>query len=101
MKIINETELPKNKFIIVELNNIPAKEKATKLLNEKYEAEFDSTIRFKNPSDLKDDELDNLIQYYNELDLPKMYKKNRKEFIQELKNLEIELEKRNEQKNYA
>tara|TARA_R110000868_G_scaffold33215_1_gene120817 strand:+ start:4332 stop:4907 length:576 start_codon:yes stop_codon:yes gene_type:complete len=101
LKIINETELPKNKFIIVELNNIPAKEKATKLLNEKYEAEFDSTIRFKNPSDLKDDELDNLIQYYNELDLPKMYKKNRKEFIQELKNLEIELEKRNEQKNYA
>ena len=101
LKKITETELPKNKFKIIELNNIPAKEKATEILNEKYEAEFDSTIRFKKPSDLKDDELDNLIQYYNELDLPEMYKKNRKEFIQKLKNLEIELEKRNEQKNYV
>lgn len=101
LKIINETELQKNKFKLVKLNNVPAKEKATEILNEKYEVEFDSSIRFKNPSDLTKIELENLINYYNNLDLPKMYKKNRKEFIEELKNLEIELEKRNVQKNYA
>ena len=101
LKIIGETELQKNKFKIVKLDNVPAKEKATEILNEKYEAEFDNTIRFKNSSDLTQIELENLIKYYNNLDLPKMYKKNRKGFIEELKNLEIELEKRNAQKNYA
>ncbi|QKJ63217.1 hypothetical protein [Flavobacterium sp. M31R6] len=101
LKIIGETELQKNKFKLVQLNNVPAKEKATEILNEKYEAEFDNSIRFKNPSDLTKIELENLIKYYNDFDLPKMYKKNRKEFIEELKNLEIELEKRNVQKNYA
>jgi hypothetical protein len=101
LKIIGETELQKNKFKIVKLDNVPAKEKATEILNEKYEAEFDSSIRFKNSSDLTQIELENLIKYYNNLDLPKMYKKNRKEFIEEMKNLEIELEKRNAQKNYA
>ena len=101
LKIIGETELRKNKFKIVNLNNVPAKEKATEILNEKYEAEFESTIRFKNPSDLTQIELENLIKYYNDLDLPKMYKKSRKEYIEELNNLEIELEKRNKQKNYA
>jgi hypothetical protein len=101
LKIIGETELQKNKFKIVNLNNIPAKEKATEILNEKYEEEFDSTIRSKKPSDLTKIELENLIKYYNEIDFSKMYKKNRKVYIEELKDLETELEKRNEQKNYA
>jgi hypothetical protein len=101
LKIIGETELQKNKFKIVKLDNVPAKEKATEILNEKYETEFDSSIRFKNSCDLTKIELENLIEYYNNLDLPKMYMKNRKEYIEELKNLEIELEKRNAQKNYA
>ncbi|WP_281638241.1 hypothetical protein [Flavobacterium marginilacus] len=101
LKIIGETELQKNKFKLVNLNNIPSKTKATEILNEKYEAEFDSSIRFKNPTDLTKIELENLIKYYNEIDFSKLYKKNRKEYIEELKNLERELDKRNEQKNYA
>ena len=101
LKIIGETELQKNKFKIVNLNNVPAKEKATEILNEKYEAEFDSSIRFKKLNELTKVEIENLIEYYKDLDLPSMYKKNRKEFIDDLKNAEIELEKRNEQKNYA
>ena len=53
LEIIGETELQKNKFKIVKLNNVPAKEKATEILNEKYETEFDNSIRFKKkPSDL-------------------------------------------------
>lgn len=101
LKIIGETELQKNKFKLVNLDNIPSKAKATEILNEKYENEFVSTIRFKNPNDLTKIELENLIKYYNEIDFSKLYKKNRKEYIEELKKLERELEKRNEQKNYA
>jgi hypothetical protein len=102
LKIIGETELQKNKFKIVNLNNVPAKEKATEILNEKYDSEFDISIRFKKkPSDLTDNELDNLIKYYNEIDFTEMYKKNRKLYIEQLRDLETEQEKRNKEKNYA
>ena len=102
LKIIGETELQKNKFKIVNLNNVPAKEKATEILNEKYDSEFDISIRFKKkPCDLSDNELDNLIKYYNEIDFTEMYKKNRKLYIEQLKDLETEQEKRNKEKNYA
>ncbi len=102
LKIIGETELQKNKFKIVNLNNVPAKEKATEILNEKYDSEFDISIRFKKkPSDLTENELENLIKYYNEIDLHEMYKKNRKLYIEQLKDLETEKEKRNKEKNYA
>ena len=102
LKIIGETELPKNKFKIVNLNNVPAKEKATEILNEKYDTEFDNSIRFKKkPSDLTEIELENLIKYYNEMDFTEMYKKNRKLYIEQLKDLETEQEMRNKDKNYA
>ena len=102
LQIIGENELKKNKFQLVELNNIPAKEKATEILNEKYEAESDNSIRFKKkPSDLTEIELKNLIDYYTEIDFTEMYKKNRKLYIEQLKELEIEKEKRDKQKNYA
>ena len=102
LEIIGETELQKNKFKIVNLNNVPAKEKATEILNEKYDSEFDISIRFKKkPSDLTENELENLIKYYNEIDLHEMYKKNRKLYIEQLKDLETEKEKRNKEKNYA
>lgn len=102
LQIIGENELKKNKFQLVELNNIPAKEKATEILNEKYEAESDNSIRFKKkPSDLTEIELKNLIDYYKEIDFTEMYKKNRKLYIEQLKELEIEKEKRDKQKNYA
>jgi hypothetical protein len=100
LEIIGETELQKNKFKIVNLNNVPAKEKATEILNEKYDSEFDDSIRFKKkPSDLTDNELENLIKYYNEIDFTEMHKKNRKLYIEQLKDLETEQEKRNKGKN--
>lgn len=102
LKIIGETELQKNKFKIVNLNNVPAKEKATEILNEKYDEYFDSSIRFKKkPSDLNEFELENLVKYYKNIDFPEMHKKNRKLYIEQLKELETEQEKRNKEKNYA
>lgn len=102
LKIIGETELKKNKFKIVELNNNPAKEKGNEILNEKYDDYFDSSIRFKKkPSELNENELENLINYYKDINFPEMYKKNRKLYIEQLKELETEQEKRNKQKNYV
>ena len=94
LKIIGEENLPKSKFQIVELNNVPAKEKANEIENEIGESEFDSDLRFKNPKDLSDSELKDLIQYYEDLDMPSMYKKNRKEFIKSLNILKKEIENR-------
>lgn len=95
LKIIGEIELQKNKFKLVKINNIPAKEKATEILNEKYEADFDTSIRFKkNPSDLTDFELENLLEFYNDIDYPSIHKKGRKLNLEELKELEEEKEKR-------
>jgi len=102
LEIIGKTELKKNKFKIVNLNNVTAKEKATEILNETYDPEFDNSIRFKkNTSDFTENELENLIKYYNEIDFREMYKKNRKLYIEQLKDIETEQEKRNKEKNYA
>ena len=54
-------------------------------------------MRFKNPGDLSDKELVELINYYRELDMTELHKKGRKEYIENLNNLRLELEKR--QKN--
>jgi hypothetical protein len=94
LEIIGEKELQKNKFKIIELNNIPAKERATEILNEKYDETFDDSIKFKKPDILSDSELTNLIEYYNEMDFTEMYKKNRKSYIETLKELKSEKEKR-------
>ena len=101
LKIINETELPKSKFKVVKLDNVPAKEKATEILNEKYEDDYDSSIKFKKPSDLNENELEQLIKHYNEMDFTELYKKNRKGYIEKLRELENEQEKRNKEKNYG
>src|SRR5690606_14881642 len=92
LKLIGEEKLPKNKFYIVELNNVPAKEKATEIENEIQEDKFDSNLRFKNPKELSDSELKELIQYYESFDAPAMYKKGRKAFIKNFDNLKQEIE---------
>lgn len=82
------------------LNNIPAKEKATEILNEKYTVvDFDESTRFKKINDFTDNELLNLIDYYQEMDFTEMYKKNRKSYIEHLKELETEQIKRFKQIN--
>ncbi len=102
LEIIGETELQKNKFKIVNLNNVPAKEKATEILNESYEAEFDVSIRFKKkPNELTENELQNLIKYYEDIDFTKMFKKGRKGYIDSLNELRMEEESRRKKGNYA
>jgi hypothetical protein len=94
LSLINEKELQKNKFKLIKLNNIPAKEKGTEILNEKYENSFDDSIRFKKPNNLNKKELAELIKYYDEMDFTDMYKKNRKSYIEALKELKDELQNR-------
>ena len=100
LNIIDKEELPKNKFKLVTLNNIPAKERATEILNEKYTVvDFDESTRFKKINDLTESELKNLIDYYQEMDFTEMYKKNRKSYIEHLQELETEHIKRFKQIN--
>ncbi|MBF4519410.1 hypothetical protein IRZ71_23960 [Flavobacterium sp. ANB] len=94
LNIIGEKELQKNKFKITELNNIPAKEKATEILNEKYEETFNDSIKLKKINNLTDNELTDLIEYYRGMDFTEMYKKNRKSYIEHFEELKSELEKR-------
>ena len=58
-------------------------------------------IKFKKPSDLNENELELLIKHYNEMDFTELYKKNRKGYIEKLRELENEQEKRNKEKNYG
>lgn len=90
LKLIGEEKLQKNKFCLVELENIPNKEKATQIENEKYDVEFDSDLRFKNLKDLTNLELESLIEYYEEVDFSGLYKKSRKEFIEAMSNAKKE-----------
>jgi hypothetical protein len=100
LEITGQTVLQKNKFKIVQLNNVPAKQIATEIENQQVEPAFDDSIRFKNPFDLSDNELVGLINYYSDFDMTAMFKKGRKEFIDSLKELQNELQKR-QNKNYA
>jgi hypothetical protein len=81
------TSLTNGKYVVVKLDNEPAKETSKKLENRKPIEDFDESLRFKEISDLTDKELDDLIDYYESLDLPLLYKKNRKEYIDKLNTL--------------
>ena len=94
LTLIGQTTLQKNKFKIVQLDNVPAKQIANEIENQKQEKTFDDSLRFKNPGDLSDKELVELINYYRELDMTELHKKGRKEYIENLNNLRLELEKR-------
>lgn len=78
--------LTKGKYVIVKLDNKPAKE-ISKLENQKPTEEFDESLRFKEIVNLTDKELNELIDYYENLDLSSFYKKNRKEYIEKLNAL--------------
>lgn len=81
------TSLPAGKYEIVKLNNEPAKEVSRDLENERRSTSFDDSIRFKQISDLTDLELDQLISYYQKIDLPSLYKKSRKGYSEKLDEL--------------
>lgn len=78
------TALPKGKYKIVVLDNQPAKQKSREIENLTRSEGFDDAIRFKKIPDLTDSELDELIEYYQGIDLTTIHKKARKEFIDKL-----------------
>jgi hypothetical protein len=95
LKLINQNTLEKNKFQIVELNNIPAKEKANQIENEKSENDdFDYTLRFKNQKSITKKELENLVCHYKDVEINGPYKKARKYLKKYLENIESELDRR-------
>jgi hypothetical protein len=94
LTIIGESNLSKTKFNVVELINIPNKELATEIENETKDDFFDFELRFKKPENLKDLELIELINYYDELDLNRIPKKSRKLFLEQRKKFQHELSRR-------
>lgn len=97
LKTIGQTALPKNKFILVDLNNIPNKELSREIENSKLTEEpIDRDLLFKKtPKDLTDEELKKVINYYNDLDLTEYPLISRKGYVDKLSDLTTELEVRN------
>ncbi len=91
---IERSNLDKKRFRIVTLENSPAKDRATEIENQKWEQGFDDSIRFKNINDLTDKELEDLLNYYKDMDMTLIHKKARKEYIEKMNQLETELAQR-------
>lgn len=98
LKIIGQSTLPKNKFILVDLNNIPNKELSKEIENSKLVEElFDKELLYKKtPKDLTDDELKRVVAYYSDLDLTEYPLKSRKSYIETINILTNELRTRND-----
>lgn len=82
------TSLTKGKYEIVMLNNEPATETSKKLENSGGAEAFNDSLRFKEPVNLTDTELHELIEYYSDLDLTSVHKKARKKFIDKINALQ-------------
>jgi hypothetical protein len=91
------TSLTKGKYEIVVLDNTPAKETSRELENLKSYDGFDDSLRFKEISGLSDNELDELIGYYDTLNLTSIHKKARKGYVDKINELK-ELKKIREAK---
>jgi hypothetical protein len=81
------TGLTKGKYEIVVLDNEPAKETSKELENLKSNDGFDDSLRFKEISDLTETEINELIEYYDNLDLTSVHKKARKGYIDKINEL--------------
>lgn len=92
--------LTKGKYEIVTLDNEPATETSKQLENSKSADVFNDSLRFKENSDLTNTELNELIDYYDNLDMTLIHKKARKEYIDRINELK-ELKKIREVKNSA
>lgn len=101
LKIISETKLPKNKFILVDLDNVPNKKLSREIENKKFtEDSFDRDLLYKNnPKDLKDNEFDKIIKYYSKIDLSEYPIKSRKSYVDKLDDLTTELNERKKKNN--
>ena len=97
LKVIGINSLPKNKFILVDLNNIPNKDLSRKIENIKLTEEpFNrGLLQRKNTKDLTSDELKSAFEYYSDIDLTNIPLKSRKLYKEKLDNLTNELGARN------
>ena len=97
LKVIGINSLPKNKFILVDLNNIPNKDLSRKIENIKLTEEpFNrGLLQRKNTKDLTSDELKRAFEYYSDIDLTNIPLKSRKLYKEKLDNLTNELGARN------
>ncbi|WP_185154866.1 hypothetical protein [Chryseolinea soli] len=91
--------LPKG-YRVVTLDNVPAKETSVEYENQSRGEFFDESLRFKDVATLTDAQLDELIDYYRDEDLPSLYKKRRKEYIDTL-NVLLQVKASRETKNPA
>lgn len=90
LKLTGLTELPKNKFVLTEIDHIPNKDFANKIENAKLDEEsFDRALMFKNPKDLNFEELKQVIKHYSELEPGDVHLKARKSYRDAL-NLVLE-----------
>lgn len=94
LQITGQLALPKNKFILADLNNVPIKELSYEIENENKNPDEESFMRdFSSPKELSDDDLEKAIEYHRGI-LPELYKKGRKDYRKFLKTLNEELESR-------
>lgn len=93
LKIIEQTTLPKNSYIVVDLDNEPNKQLSTEIENAKsVEKPFDRKLLYKKTvKELTDEELAQVLAYYNDLDLASYPLKSRKYFIERMRKLSIEI----------
>jgi len=99
LRVTGQDALSKNKFVMVELNNIPDKDLMDELENTGFkEDKFDTALLHKKtPQDLNDAELQRVLDYYNNLDLTKYPLKSRKPYYDIIHNLQAEHKKRTQQ----
>lgn len=85
LRIIDASELPKNKFIITELVNVPNKALSMEIENEVITIKpFNQELMFKNVNDLNDKELQQVIDYLERMDFSELYLKARKDYIKKV-----------------
>ncbi len=99
LEITGETNLQKNKFVVVELVNLPNKELSRRIENKKLTAHScnKDLLEINNPRELSDDELVKVIKYYSKMDMSEYPLKARKGYKDKLIALKTELEERNQQ----
>lgn len=96
LRLVNFKELDKNHFELVDI--LPTnKKRFTDIENEKFSNEFafSEDLRFRNPVELSDNELDFIIKDLLEKEVSVKFNKARRSFKQLRKAFEDELEKRN------
>jgi hypothetical protein len=99
LEITGETNLQKNKFVVVELVNLPNKELSRRIENKKLTSHSfnKDLLETKNPRELKNDDLEKVIRYYSKMDVSEYSSKALKAYNDKLDILKTELDERKQQ----